>query len=148
MICGGGSPMGDEGPAPGIAARDLLALTADDPAFEALSDRLDVYCPFEALGVARQEIRHSNFLADILSPGGPHGFGDVFARAFLDFVLQRNGALDTRLDVHLADVNRLEVRREWRNIDLLLSLALEDRMLVVAVEVKLERRARGSARNL
>lgn len=38
---------------------------------------------FEALGVGRQEIRHSRFLAYLLDPREPHGLGDRFLRGML-----------------------------------------------------------------
>lgn len=38
---------------------------------------------FEALGVARQEIRHSRFLAYLMDPREPHGLGDRFLRGIL-----------------------------------------------------------------
>lgn len=38
---------------------------------------------FEALGVARQEIRHSRFLAYLMDPREPHGLGDRFLRGML-----------------------------------------------------------------
>lgn len=38
---------------------------------------------FEALGIAKQEIRHSRFLAYLLDPRESHGFGDRFLRKVL-----------------------------------------------------------------
>src|SRR2546429_9373778 len=52
---------------------DLLAL-------ESLIGKFNV---FDALDIARTEIRHSNFLAFILDPGESHGQGQLFLRALL-----------------------------------------------------------------
>ena len=46
-----------------IEVKEISDLVMKSQDFSELSDRLDVYCPFEALSVARLEIRHSNFLA-------------------------------------------------------------------------------------
>jgi hypothetical protein len=51
-----------------IANRDLERL-------EALLDRFNI---LEALGVVRQELRHSDFLAFLMDPKGNHGLGDAF----------------------------------------------------------------------
>ena len=45
---------------------------------EALLDRFNL---FEALGVARQELRHSDFLGFLLNPQQPHSLGDFFLEA-------------------------------------------------------------------
>ncbi len=40
---------------------------------------------FSILGIETKENKtHSNFLAAILDPGGPHGLGDIFLKLFLD----------------------------------------------------------------
>jgi PD-(D/E)XK nuclease superfamily len=109
-----------------------------DPGFSVIAAELDVYCPFEALGAARQEIRHSNFLANLLTATNPHGFGDEGLRAFLDTMLLSIGDDRTRLQLHLGDLGQCEIRREWQHIDLICSLADLSPPLVVAVEIKVE----------
>src|SRR5947209_11077978 len=52
---------------------DLLAL-------ESLIGRFNI---FDALDIARAEIRHSNFLAFILDPAESHGQGQRFLKAIL-----------------------------------------------------------------
>ncbi|PVB61272.1 hypothetical protein DCO57_13640 [Labrenzia sp. 011] len=44
--------------------------------FENFEQRISHFCPFEAIGMVRQEIRHSNFLSFILDPNNSHPFGD------------------------------------------------------------------------
>lgn len=114
---------------------DFSALIIDDPEFSELSDQLDQYCPFDALGVSRYEIRHSNYLADILSPTKPHGFGDQALRSTLDLFMEHTGS-DLRLDLHFAEINDADVRREWRDIDLLIRLPALS--VTFAVEIKIE----------
>ncbi|RZW01329.1 MAG: hypothetical protein EX266_13215, partial [Rhodobacteraceae bacterium] len=116
----------------------IVSLVSEDPDFRELSVSTDVYCPFDALGAVRAELRHSNFLADILSPAKPHGFGDHFARAFVDLALSLTGDGEARLDLHLAEMSRIDVRREWRSIDLLLHLPMSQRDIVVVIEIKVD----------
>jgi hypothetical protein len=75
---------------------------------------------FEALGLVRQELRHSDFLAFLLNPGQNHRLGDVFLRSFLNLVLKR-AAEDVFGDVSLdeIDLNSARVQREWYRIDIL-----------------------------
>ena len=110
------------------------------PDFKELSKLRDVYCPFEALAVSRLEIRHSNFLADLLDPLRPHGFGDAVLRVFLQWLLDEADEQKLLLDIHFDDVARAQVFREWKHIDLLIHLPSEANRseVVVAVEIKVE----------
>ena len=105
-----------------IEVKEISDLVMKSQDFSELSDRLDVYCPFEALSVARLEIRHSNFLADLIDPRRPHGFDDICTRAFLETLLSSAEEPTLLLKLHLAELGEIEVLREWRNIDLLLRL--------------------------
>uniref|UniRef100_UPI0005608937 PD-(D/E)XK nuclease family protein n=1 Tax=Rhizobium fredii TaxID=380 RepID=UPI0005608937 len=106
--------------------------------FRRLEDGLDVFCPFEALGMVGAEIRHSNYLAYILNPHRPHGFGAGLLRPFLIQALAIRPSLYsiTPLDVHLLDLGSAEIRREWQNIDLLIVVPQE--RVVVAIELKID----------
>lgn len=92
-----------------------------DPDFTAAEQLVNRFNLFTAVGIARQEIRHSRFLATILDPGGSHGLRDRFLKVFLQQVCKSvNSELISTTDVLLRDWDDLRVRREWRNIDLLL----------------------------
>ena len=122
----------------GVDARSLAALCVVDEAFDKIDRRRNDYCPFEALAVARHEIRHSNFLADILNPYGTHQFGDGFLRQFLDLLLSVSGSDSDRLDIHLSDSPGVELRREWQNIDLVLLIETRARSYAFVIEIKIE----------
>jgi hypothetical protein len=47
---------------------------------EAMLDRFNI---FEAVGMERQEIRHSKFLAFLLDPNESHRMGDAFVKRLL-----------------------------------------------------------------
>src|SRR5438552_4938415 len=89
-----------------------------------LESRIGKFNVFDALGIARVEIRHSNFLAFILDPAESHGQGQLFLRALLMDLLKTAPA-ELRplspIDLDGADLRGVEVKREWRNIDLLIT---------------------------
>jgi len=108
---------------------DLLAL-------ESLIGRFNI---FDALGITRVEIRHSNFLAFILDPAESHGQGQLFLKALLMDLL-KNAPPQLRplspIDLDGTDLRGVEVEREWKNIDLLITCK-EPRFAVV-VENKVD----------
>lgn len=114
------------------AINDSLSDLVSDVAFGELESRFVRFCPFEAVGMVRTEIRHSNFLAYILNPFRPHGFGTVLLRSFLKCAFGD----DTMRVIETAGLNDAEVRREWQNIDLL--ILLPQARHVVAIELKID----------
>lgn len=119
--------------------KKLSALLMDED-FKELSKAMDVYCPFESLKVARAEIRHSNFLADVLSPLGAHGFGDAILSAFIQEILKNANEDELALNIHLSELSNVEIRREWKNIDLIIRLPqFENKQDVIFImEIKVE----------
>lgn len=115
----------------------LEGLVVDNPDLERLEGLLDQFNIFEAVGVVRQELRHSDFLAFLLNPQQPHGLGDVFLKSLLQKVLQGARGADLPINLIDLDVWSLEettVQREWRNIDIL--LLNEEKKLAVIIENK------------
>lgn len=114
----------------------ILGSGADD--FERIKSYSDVFCPFEAIGMVHQEIRHSNFLAYCLNPHKPHGFGDELLREFLYLVADEVETLPSKLELSLMSLHNAEIRREWNHIDLLIHVPNEDgQEIVVAIEQKI-----------
>jgi hypothetical protein len=94
-----------------------------------------------ALGIARAEIRHSNFLAWLLDPGESHGQGDLFLKALLMDLARRardQGFNPPFSPVHLdgADLANVEIRREWKSLDLL--VLSSEPAFVIVVENKVD----------
>jgi len=112
--------------------------------FRELEYMVDVFCPFEAIGMVRQEIRHSNYLSYILDPNRPHDFGANFLEEFLAIVIEEAVGFDlgfSRLDLHFMDLSNVRVLREWQHIDILIELEKMPQMqkgIVVAVELKID----------
>lgn len=94
---------------------------ADNPELEQLSARLATFNVFRALGIETVEIRHSNTLAWLLDPTQSHGLADVFLRRILsNMVLEGHASVGvSAAQVELMEFGDVEVRREWRNIDVL-----------------------------
>ena len=99
--------------------KDYLALLKN-PSFDQLSIETEKPNIFRALGVSNYEIRHSNFLAWLLDPHENHGLGDLILKKFLQDILINEKAKDISIvSVAKLDNSKVEVRREWKNIDIL-----------------------------
>lgn len=101
---------------------ELVADNADLERLEALLGRFNL---FEAIGVVKQELRHSNLLAFLLHPQKNHGLGDTFVKRLLKKALVIAQEMDMVIPVTLIDLdtwsfNNIDIRREWKNIDILL----------------------------
>ena len=107
-----------------VTGREALEdFLIENPDLERLEIMLGEFNLFEALGVVRQELRHSDFLGFLLDPRQNHGLADSFLTLFLRKAIQAadlGGLPFTALDVTLWDLADTEVRREWRNIDILI----------------------------
>jgi uncharacterized protein YqfB (UPF0267 family) len=88
---------------------------------------------FQILRISKNEIRHSNFLSWLLDPNESHKLGDIFLKRFLREVFSSDkfGGID-QVDVEGMDLSKVEIQREWKNIDILIKLE----NVVVCVENK------------
>lgn len=122
----------------------LSDLVINDDDFKILSQEMDVYCPFEALKVSGLEIRHSNFLEDILKPLNPHGFGDHILRKVTETLLQEANMRHLALKLHFSDLSNVEITREWKkdnkeSLDLLIRIPdIDNGELIIAIEIKVK----------
>jgi hypothetical protein len=104
---------------------------------ERLESLLNQFNIFEAVGMARQEIRHSYFLAFLLNPNAAHHLGDVFLKTFLKrLLLEADNATVSPIEIDVATLTDTEVRREWNNIDIL--LVSPGSKIVCAIENKVD----------
>jgi len=92
---------------------------ADNPELEQLSARLATFNVFRALKIERVEIRHNNALGWLMDPEQSHGLGEVFLRRIMSNMLLGTDIGVSAAQVELMTFGDVEVRREWRNIDLL-----------------------------
>lgn len=106
-----------------------------DHGFEKLELALKEPNIFKALSIQRKEIRHSNFISYILNPAENHGLKDILLKKFLREIFADSKAKNrTLFDVDFLDLSRAEIRREWRNIDILIILEKD----VIAIENKVD----------
>jgi hypothetical protein len=92
-----------------------------DSFFDQLSLETNKPNIFRALGVSDYEIRHSNFLAWLLDPHENHGLGDIVLKKFFHDVLIDDKAKNISIiTVANLDISKVEIRREWKNIDILI----------------------------
>lgn len=101
----------------------LKNLLTDDNLIELVS-KINEFNPFRVLKTQHYEIRHSNFLSWIMSPYETHELEDSFLLKFLN----------SSLDLKLSNIKDAEIRREYKNIDLL--IISKSNNLVVAIENK------------
>jgi hypothetical protein len=124
----------------------LEALFVGNYDFEEIEKSRNVFCPFEAVGMVRQEIRHAHFLAYCFDPQRPHGFGSECLRSLMRAAavaqrLSNGGGTQgqiTPIDVHLMDFEKTQIRREWNGIDLL--VIVNEEKLIAAIELKIDAR--------
>jgi hypothetical protein len=93
----------------------LERFIVDNPDLEALEAKISHFNIFEAVGMVRQEIKHSNFLQFLLDPAEKHQLGDLFLKNLLLQIV--HGSAKTYLgnfDVSNSDFADAEVERECR----------------------------------
>lgn len=117
----------------------LESFVVNNPDLERLEALLDRFNIFEAVGLVRQEIRHSAFLAFLLNPRESHGLGDSFAKRLLQGAIMSAPDISapvTPIELSLWDLGQMEVRLEWQHIDIFL---LDERnRLAVIIENKID----------
>ena len=103
-----------------------------------LESRIGRFNIFDALGITRVEIRHSNFLAFILDPAESHGQGQLFLEAILMDLL-KNAPAELRplspIALDGTNLRGIDVKREWKNIDLLITCKEPQFALVIENKV-------------
>jgi hypothetical protein len=128
---------GDGGASFDSDLKALEALIIGNPELEHLEMLLAEFNIFEAVGVVRQELRHSDFLSFLLDPQQNHGLGDAFVTRLLQATLLSSGGAAlpvSPLDLDLWNLDSATVRREWQHIDIL--LLNEDHRVAVVIENK------------
>jgi len=114
----------------------------DNPELDRLEGLLDQFNIFETLNIVQVEVRHSNVLAWLLDPLSNHGIGSYFLQHFFKiFVSENKSALSdiiTVFDIELLNFSDVEIRREWKNIDILLVIREESKKVVLTIENKVK----------
>ena len=105
-----------------ITRSEMRDLFVNNEGLATIGTHLQSFNPFCILGVENYELRHTSMLAWLMDPKETHGFGQDFLRSLLaeTFRSDDETARPSSLDIVLADLSSVEIRREKDNIDLLL----------------------------
>jgi hypothetical protein len=133
--------------------RALTRLVMDCPELTILEALLSRFNIFRVLRADKNEIRHSNMLAWLLTPDESHGLADRFFRRWLmqvvfddaknDFSVRRN--LPSPIEIDALDIESVEVAREQENIDLLIIVrAMTGDLWTICIENKVESAQHGN----
>lgn len=106
---------------------------------EELNNKTSTFNIFNALKLQNNEIRHSNFLGWLMSPYETHKIGDYFLKEFLKSAL-KNYSHKEETEISLSDLiffnlDDAEIRREYKNIDLLVISAKNNFIAIIENKV-------------
>lgn len=112
-----------------------LSNLVKDPKLEELSLSLHTPNFFNILNVTKTEIRHSNFLAWLMSPNESHNLNTIFLKWFLKEIFSSE-KIDwaNEFSIDSLNLHNIKVYREWQNIDILI---LHEEF-VIAIENKVD----------
>ncbi len=111
-----------------------------DPDFENLQNKLTEEVDFMSiLNVSHKELQHSNILGWLFNPNENHGLGDYFIKAFIKrcFIVNQYDTIgynDKSLSIvqfDNLDFDDVTVKREYKNIDILLSSEKSSFIMVI-----------------
>lgn len=115
--------------------KNKISAIITDPQFEEIELLLKEPNIFRALSIERKEIRHSNFISYIINPNENHGLKDIVLKKMLrDIFSDEKSEERSLVDVDYLNLNDVEIRREWRNIDILIILEKD----VIVIENKVD----------
>ena len=113
----------------------LLASLITDDEFERIQLVLKEPNIFSALAVHRMEIRHSNFIGYLIDPNENHGLKDLVLKKVLRGIFNSCKNNNRSIfDADYLDYSNVEIRREWRNIDILIILSKD----IIVIENKID----------
>jgi hypothetical protein len=117
---------------------DQLSDLLDDSSFRDIDAGFRRFNIFEAVGAVRAELRHSNFLAYLLSPGRPHGLGteilERFLRSLISKIPHKQRPIGI-LEIVIGDLDSAVVERERDNIDILIEIKAINFVVVIENKV-------------
>ena len=101
----------------------------ENPELDKLEGLLSQFNIFETLNIVQTEVRHSNVLAWLLNPSSNHGIGTYFLQQFLKVFVTENKSFLTNIltifDIEMFSFGDVEIRREYKNIDILVIISVQ-----------------------
>ena len=115
----------------------LMSFLDSVKAFEHDFELREAFNIFDAIGMQRQEIRHSRFLAFLLQPMAVHGLNDSFLKSFLSHAMAQVATpVISRLTLMLEDLSAAEIYTERDHFDI--TIWLPKQQLLIVVENKVD----------
>ena len=112
-----------------------LSNLVKDPKLEELSLSLHTPNFFSILNATKAEIKHSNFLAWLMSPNESHNLNTIFLKWFLKDILSSDKVdWANEFSIESFNLHNVKVYREWHNIDIL----IKHEEFVIAIENKVD----------
>ena len=112
-----------------------LSNLVKDPKLEELSLSLHTPNFFSILNATKAEIKHSNFLAWLMSPNESHNLNTIFLKWFLKDILSSDKVdWANEFQIESFNLHNVKVYREWHNIDIL----IKHEEFVIAIENKVD----------
>lgn len=116
---------------------ELLNKLASDKSLHELTNTLNEFNIFKVLGIVDREIKHSNFLAWLFDPKENHGLGSRFLKKFLLKYAYLNNNQVLSDDINSFIFNRVIVKREWKDIDILIIIEENNKKFIFIIENKI-----------
>jgi hypothetical protein len=115
--------------------KTVLSNLVKDPKLEELSLSLHTPNFFSILNATKAEIKHSNFLAWLMSPNESHNLNTIFLKWFLKDILSSDKVdWANEFSIESFNLHNVKVYREWHNIDIL----IKHEEFVIAIENKVD----------
>lgn len=101
--------------------KNKLSDLVKDSKLEELSLSLNTPNFFKILNVTKTEIRHSNFLAWLMSPTESHNLNSIFLKWFLKEIFSSEKIVwANEFSIDSLNLHNIKIYREWQNIDILI----------------------------
>lgn len=109
--------------------------------FRELQSQIGQFNIFRVLGIEDAEIRHSNMLAWLFTPGESHGLEDRFLKQYLMLVSydsENDSDFLDPVEIDTATIQSCEVLRERFNIDLMIDIKTDQESWLFVIENKVK----------
>lgn len=120
-----------------------------DRDFRLLCSKSNEFNLFRIIKSENNELKHSNVLAWLFNPNENHGLGSKFLEEFVFSTIPKYHIQNVNFQsLYVLDFQNVEVRREWKKIDVLIIIKSNDKgkSLVIPIENKI--RAKESEKQL
>mgnify|MGYP001043935144 FL=1 len=114
-----------------------------DRDFRQLCSKSNEFNLFRIIKSEKNELKHSNVLAWLFNPNENHGLGSKFLEEFVFSTIPKYHIENVNFQsLYLLDFQNVEVRREWKKIDILIIIKSSDKgkSLVIPIENKIRAR--------